>query len=160
MIRQRLAYQLVSIVWLFILVGCGAPATPIPSTPTPGVGVPVKSENWEITMTGVREVKSYGNATPKNDYAFLVIDVKIRTLSPENIAISTEMATIFDETGLTQKADGGNLSNECIGCLSMMKIPDVGQANVNFVFILPAAKIQESFKFQFEDVPPIHFALK
>lgn len=30
MIRQRLSYQLVSIVWILILVGCGTPATPIP----------------------------------------------------------------------------------------------------------------------------------
>src|SRR5688572_11527205 len=93
---RRLLYLLVCIMWLFVSSGCIAPATPIPSTHTPGVGVPVSAGNWEVTIKNIRQPDNWSGNQPKSGYAFLVIDATFQNLdkSQETKVINDAVAII------------------------------------------------------------------
>lgn len=174
MIRQRLSYQLVFIVWIFVLVGCGAPATPIPSTPTAGVGVPVRVRNWEVTIKNIRQPDNWSGNKTKDGYAFLAIDATFRNLDEaQETKVANNSVAIIEQGGqITPAAGWGIPDNSNIDAIEIGDqtkdpislginaglgfVPSFGSKGntltVTYVFILTEASMSKPMKFQFQDI--------
>ena len=124
--------------------------------------------------------------TPKEGFSFLVIDVMVKNLDlsqPINLTLSN--MALVDANGKIHPADGGGWSTTimCAGCgvTFSRKVGDesltgimgiktggdnisvtVGELNDNplsFAFILPTEQLNQNWKIQFQNVPPIMFSL-
>lgn len=112
-----------------------ATSTPMPPTPTPtpaaGIGIPVTSGNYEVTVADVSTatklkfsgVQDNRVTTALNGHQFLIVEVKIRLLDP---AMRAEMekednllklATLLPADGKVLTADGGGYDKDhyCAG---------------------------------------------
>lgn len=115
------------------------PCVTCPATPTPaaGIGIPVQSAGWEVTITGARQVKriEYQHSldtftwTAKEGFAIVVLDAKIRML---NTALRAELAgkdlrsivPIVSSDGETFIADGGGPNSDDLCVCSVLVSKD------------------------------------
>lgn len=145
--------------------------TPPPITPTPqgGMGVPVASGMWQITIEGAREESSiesgfYPNRTtytPKEGLTFLIVDLSVRTLEPgQTIAVSSMEVAIIGKDGDIHTAEGGGFSesNLCAACIVTMSMTGE-KLTASFVFVIPQDRINEQWKLQYKDAPSIPFSM-
>jgi hypothetical protein len=161
-------------MWLFVSSGCIAPATPIPSTHTPGVGVPVSAGNWEVTIKNIRQPDNWSGNQPKSGYAFLVIDATFQNLdkSQETKVMNDAVAIIENEGQITRPAGWGIPDNSNIDMIEigdskkdptalgvtggMGFVPSFSSKEntltATYVFIFTEDFITNPLKFQFQDV--------
>ena len=139
--------------------------SPLPTaTPTPGIGVAVAGEKYQITIVSIRQENkitgfSGDSWTPKSGYAFLVVTVKFRSLdkTPPSVA-SNQVAIVRDDKAI-RIADG--VYGACVNCkVTNTAGPSTDELEVGFVFVLKEDELNQTFKFQFQDIPLIPFRLE
>jgi hypothetical protein len=167
--------------------------TPTPTPmPAPGLGIPAGNGAWQITLNAVRtadslEMGSYPNKTtftPKDGFAFLVIDMAIRSLDPtRDMRLTLDNVAILDANNTIHTADGGGWgeSSICAGCIislsravgeSRVSVSAIVISNSNlsmsfttisseqplsFVFVVRATELEQEWKLQIQDIPPMSF---
>jgi len=178
-------------------------STPIPPTPTSspptqiperGIGIPVSGEGWQVSLDGVRTADSlkmglYPNettTTPKDGYAFLIVDLAIRSLDPtRSMSISLDNVAILDANNKIHTADGGGWaeSSMCAGCvisisrsigarstsitafvisnnnISFQAGSVSSEDPISFVFVIKSDELNQEWRLQFQDIPPMPFKL-
>ena len=170
-----------------LVVGCGGtssgPSSPTVSTSsatkTPGIGVPVKGGNWQITIVNAIRTTTWKIATQtyttKSGKVFLVLDVTFNNLSSsQKTIISTTDAMVISQDGKmftpvafeTKNSDIDNVDGtpvafsglSCFPC--QIKIGVSGNSmSITLVYILDASlSSSTNLKFQFQQVPPIPFS--
>jgi hypothetical protein len=176
---RRGIYQLVGLgVVLLLLAGCGGDnnkaKTPIPptltSTPEAGMGVPVTSGRWQITILAAREETQITSGywpnqttyTPNEGYTFLVVDAEVFNLDPtESGDVSTEQAAVIDANGSIHKADGGGSGGStdlCVSCITTFY--GYGSSlDVAFVFVIDDSLLNKPWKLQVADSTPLAFTV-
>jgi len=110
------------------------PTVPPPPTATPtpvaGIGVPVASQNWEVTIRDVRQKENLtyviGSQVRGYGGGYLLLDVRIRALSPalratmegQDLAdVMTSLVTIREGKSIWPVIGGGpDSDNHCITC--------------------------------------------
>jgi hypothetical protein len=155
--------------------------TPSPTTtptPAPGIGVEVAGSQYKLIITGVHQESRLSSSslggfdkttyTPKSGYTFLVVDVTIRSVdeSAKMEIASNQVAIIGDDkvirtaNGFGQSAfGGGSQINYCVGCMTTIT-GTFKELKINFVFVIKKEEVQQTYKLQFQDVPPIPFEVK
>ncbi|GAC1345301.1 MAG: hypothetical protein NVSMB27_07330 [Ktedonobacteraceae bacterium] len=143
-----------------------------PSTPTIGIGVPVRNGEWEVTIQRVHKETKVScilpgiqttTYTPKSGFIFLVLDTTFQTMNSTEVAISTKDNTLLSENGtmITPSfladltPNGSQPASYCqVGTLSksQTKVLKLGVA-----FTVKVASIGQVFKFQFQKLPLISF---
>ncbi|MCC7448053.1 MAG: hypothetical protein IT324_11595 [Anaerolineae bacterium] len=74
--------------------------------------------------------------------------------------ITTNAAAILAEDGTIYKANGSVSSGMgCVSCISWSYVSDDSPKQMGFVFVLSKKIVHQTFRFQFQDVPLIPFAL-
>ena len=137
------------------------------------------------TADSLKMGAGFGNATtftPKEGYAFLVVAVRIRNLDPtRSLSITGKNMAIIDESGTIKTAEGGGWSdsNMCAGCVFSIsqsvgsdtmsgwmvsdKMITFGQISpgepVRFVYIVRTGELEQEWKLQFQEIPPLTFKL-
>lgn len=171
-------------------------STPIPPTPTlpAGMGIPDGSGSWQITLVAVRTADSLkigaasneSTFTPKEGFAFLIIDTIIRNLDPTRAyKLTGENVAILDANQTIHTADGGGkgTTSICAGC-SVSISKEVGKSElslstiitsggrytinfstispdepISFLFVVKSEELNQEWRLQFKDIPPITFKL-
>jgi len=160
------------------------PPTPTPA-PALGVPISKGGWQLTVEEVGTADSLQMGSAfgnsttfTPKEGYAFLVVKVRIRNLDPtRSISITQENMAIIDKDGAIKTADGGGWSddNMCVGCVFSIS-QSVGSNSmsgwmltqnnitfsgispgetIRFAFILRSEELQQEWKLQYQEVPPM-----
>jgi hypothetical protein len=137
------------------------------ATSTPGVGVAVAGEKHQVTITRVHQENKltsvFRSSTAKDGYTFLVVETEIR---PGTAGLASNQAAIIGEDKAIRAADGagsgigsGDPTDYCVGCVTYIQ-EDSDVAKMAFVFVLKVDEVNQTFKFQFEDLPLIPFKLE
>lgn len=152
-----------------------ATLTPLPTstptitpTPVPALGVAVSGSAWQVTLTRAYRSNSLSSKgfpattyTPRSGYIFLVVDVEFHNLdeTQESSMISSDQVAIIGEDGQIVTANGTDtgLNGFCVGCVTMMTMTG-SDLSMSFVFVMKVDEIDQTFKFQFLDVPLIPFS--
>lgn len=196
---KTLFFLILSVLYIS---ACSATPTPIPPTlttipptptpiPEPGIGVPVGNEAWQVSLNAVRTanllkfgIEHYDQvtATPNEGYAFLILDVVIKSLDPTRaIEISRDHVAILDADKTIHTADGGgwNETSMCAGCaitfssgigdddMTVFAVAEstfsfgfiTRESPLSFVFVVTAEELNQEWQLQFQDIPPISFKL-
>lgn len=168
-------------------------STALPASQS-GLGIPVDAGNWQVALVGVRTATSLEmgeafnktTATPKPGYAFLIIDMTIRSLDPTHAAqLSFDNVAIVDAQKTIHKADGGGWGENslCAGCVVSLS-QEVGASEMSvfaivrsdgqfsmhfssltneqplsFVFVLDAGQLKQKWQLQFLDTVLLSFQL-
>jgi Tol biopolymer transport system component len=151
------------------------------------MGIPISSGGWQISLDAVRTADSlemgiYPNEatfTPNDGYAFLIIDMTIRSLDPTRaMDVSTDNVAILDANKTIHTADGGGWSDTymCAGC-SISLSRDVGASEtsviaivrsgdnasinfssissedpISFMFVVSSEELDQEWQLQFQDI--------
>ena len=165
---------IVVIATIVIFSGCveeetqSTTTTPAP-TATPGIGVPVAGDHWQVTINEAHEetrlTEGLGGKTytSKSGYIFLVVDATFRNLDPvQPTNISSEAVAVISEDGEIFVADGGGAHREIlwVGCSFSASSEEDEVLQPSFVFVLKEDDIDQVFKLQFQEVPPIPFSVE
>ena len=144
-----------------------------PPTATPGIGVPVAGGRWEVIIDDAhKETQLIIPATetlyiPESGYIYLVVDATFRNLDhpAQETNISSKDVTVISEEGEIFVASGGGRE----GVISIGSPDDQGctftswaagdELQSSFIFILKEDDIDQVFKLQFQEVPPIPFSV-
>jgi formylglycine-generating enzyme required for sulfatase activity len=147
-------------------------SAPTPSPTTPLFGVPVTAYPWQVTIDDAhKETQLIIPATetlyiPKSGYIYLVVDATFRNLDPaQQTNVSSEAVSVISEEGEKFVARGGGRE----GVISIGSPDDQGctftswaagdELQSSFIFILREDDIDQVFKLQFQEVPPIPFSV-
>ena len=173
-----------------LVVGCGGtssrPSSSGISTPTistssatrtPGIGVPVKGGNWQITIVAANRTTTWKTYSAKSGNVLLVLDVTFDNLSSsQKTIISTKDAMLISQDGKMFTADAFEIKNSDIdnlfgtpiasgsisgfSCVCQTKIGVSGNSmSITLVYVLDASLgSSTNLKFQFQEVPPIPFS--
>ena len=158
----------------FAMLACGT--TP---TPTSGIGVPVASESWEVTIreayteAELLSAKTPGGQitwTPPEGFIFLVVDIHLRYLKPDQETRVSMRDAVIGMHGSEVESVGRVYSNgnACISkgarqvCITsgLRFGRDHGdEASTGFVFPVRDEVIDGRYelRFKFKDTPPIPF---
>jgi hypothetical protein len=156
---------IVVIATIVMFSGCVEEETPAP-TATPGIGVPVAGGHWQVTITDAYTEKRLTfpvgtTYTSKSGYIFLVVEATFRNLDPtQQTNISSEAVAIISEDGKIFVSDGGGSSRGalCVEC-TFTSSSTGDDVEACFVFVLKEDDIDQVFKLQFQEVPPIPFSV-
>lgn len=138
------------------------------ATPAAGRGVPSAAGDWQITIENVHEEASIRFAlqtyTPKDGYAFLVVDTDLRKLNPtRSTGIMSSAGVIEESSGITHTASGGGIGAPmCVGCITFGVIAGSDEdstTSFSFVFVLKKAELKKDWMFRFQDSLPVGFSL-
>jgi hypothetical protein len=168
------------------VVGCGGISTPTtsrpPVTPTPGIGVPVKGGNWQITIVEASRTTIWKTFSAKSGNVLLVLDVTFVNLSTsQKTIILTGDAQLINQDGKMFIADAFEIKNSDIdnflgtpipsgtitgfscftrSCVYQAEIGVSGNSmSITLVYVLDASPSSSTnLKFQFQQVPPIPFS--
>ena len=164
---------IIAIVAVASFVGCLEEAsTPTPTpTATPGIGVPVAGGHWQVTIDDAHKetrltipaAQGSTTYTSKSGYIFLVVDATFRNLDPvQPTNISSEAVAVISEDGEIFVADGGGAHREIlwVGCSFSASSEEDEVLQPSFVFVLKEDDIDQVFKLQFQEVPPIPFSVR
>lgn len=136
-------------------------ATSVPATPTPqvAIGVPVSRDGWQVIVNASSQEESLSRSSltimpggglgiqatthyPGNGRVFLVLDTTIYDLVPYDRApMTADDVTLISANGTRYQA--GELS----------------EPPGEFVFQVETEEIEQTFSFQFRDLPPIPFTM-
>ena len=169
-----------------LVVGCGGTSTPTISTSsatrTPGIGVPVKGGNWQITIVTASRTTTWKTYSAKSGNVFLVLDVTFDNLSSsQKTIISTKDAMLISQDGKMFMADAFEIKSSDIdnlfgtpiasgsitgfscftkSCVYQTKIGVSGNSmSITLAYVLDASlSSSTNLKFQFQQVPPIPFS--
>ena len=175
-LQQMIGAALVAL----LLVGCGAPATPlILPTPTPvlNMGTPVAGSRWEVTVKDAREEdklvdsSSGGFHSPQEPMGegdiYLVVEILLFDLDETQvpgvhlagIAILDKEGQTFDLTGIGFEEEKFFFQDSFQG---LYFIPDSpGEEFIAFLaFVVKKDTVNQTFKLQFHDLPSIAFSIE
>ncbi len=147
-----------------VLIACGGekPA----STIAAGVGVPVRSEKWEVTVTQVRTMSAVSCVTETgaysssavDPYTYLIVDATIRSLDVnQEASVSSSDGSLITADNQTIPASGGGTDAQ--GYCGSQHVY-FNTEKTGFVFLVDQNQIDQEFKFQYSDVPPVPFKVK
>jgi hypothetical protein len=155
-------------------------------TPTPGIGVPVISTGWEITIENAyakdKLTSSVGGLrtttwTPKNiNTVFLVVECIFKSKDPSQAKEGTvnNLGTLAGEDFLLYgevTTENGKVipsvifGNEMMGFFTLdegtyIKLSAVDGETSSLVFVIPKESINELYKLQFISFPDVIFQVK
>jgi len=173
-----------------LVVGCGGtssgPSSPTTSRPpvtqTPGIGVPVKGGNWQITIVKASRTTTWKTLSAKSGNVLLVLDVTFDNLSSsQKTIILTGDAQLISQDGKMFIANAFEIKNSDIdnflgtpipsgtitglscftrSCVYQAEIGVSGNSmSITLVYVLDASPgSSTNLKFQFQQVPPIPFS--
>lgn len=138
-------------------------------TSMPGIGVPVVSGNWEVTLkqahletelSGMNLGISSSTYTPKSGYTFLVLEVKLRSLdSAQQTHVSTDMFAIINSAGQIATPDLVTLDaipgyNPGVAFITSSS----KELNLGLAFVITEESTGHVYKLQFRNVALISFS--
>ena len=162
------------------------------AAPNASLMIPISNGSWQLTIFSVRTVSSLkvglggfsGSSTtytPKEGYAFLLVDVNISKIDPTSaMQVSTDQIAILDANRNIHKADGGgwgeNISPKGVFTVSrevgktensyfsfdgktMSETSRSIEEPFSYVFIVRTDELNQKWQFQFQDIPLITFRL-
>ena len=188
--RTVAAFVLALVFIQAFAVACGGISTPTTSRPpvtqTPGIGVPVKGGNWQITIVTASRTTTWetlgGTYNAKSGNVLLVLDVTFKNLSSsQKTIISITDAMVISQDGKMFTPDAFEIKNSdidnffgtpiasgtfkgfsCVNklCVYRTKMGVSGNSmSITLVYVLDARPgSSTNLKFQFQQVPPIPFS--
>jgi hypothetical protein len=169
--RRKWIIALVSV--LFVLAGCvcsllAGTSILVARASAPGMGVPVTSGNWQVTVNSAHEesaVLDFDNDvhTPKSSYTLVIVDVTLRNLDPsQETKVSNDAFVLIDAAGGTIESIGlgdSKLGKYGLGSYSMSNDESDVLKDVAIVFVVEKSKMRQALKLQFQDGPRIALAV-
>jgi hypothetical protein len=173
--RKTIACLIFTVVVATIVMfsGCVEEETP-PTTITPApTATPGSGVRWQVTIDDAhKETELIVPATetlyiPESGYIYLVVDATFRNLDhpAQETNISSKAVTVISEEGKIFVASGGGRE----GVIGIGSPDDQGctftswaagdELQTTFIFILREDDIDQVFKLQFQEVPPIPFSV-
>jgi len=132
-----------------------------------GIGVPVLSGGWEVTVKNARkanELKTYigDTYTANPGYIFLIVDIMFRNLDNSERTVSTKnIAIINPKSEIISARGSGDGTSFCgVDCDATNYFQAGSERAISFVFVLEKEAINQVFKLQFQDLPRIPFRVK
>jgi hypothetical protein len=172
MMRRQLLH--LWIVWGLFLAGCSAPAMSAASTPTPGIGVPVRAGDWEVTLNNISQPDQWSNMTPKSGYVLLALEASFHNLdAARETRVANDAVEITENDGqMTQPAGWSLQDNSNIDMIEVGELKKDPAAfgvtggfgfvptftskedilTATYVFVFPEDSLAKPLKFQFEEV--------
>jgi hypothetical protein len=161
--RNALGVVVLFLVVALLGVGCGSlEITPLAtSTPTPvaGIGVPVVTGAWQITLESARQEPEVSRSEltltaggglgfsttttqPKPGHTFLVVETTFHNLDPrDQTEVSTSDVYVLDENG------------------SRYAAKDLSEPPEEFVFMVEGDAIEQDFELYCRDASPVPFSI-
>jgi hypothetical protein len=127
--------------------------------------VPVVGSSWWIEIEGARQeskLTGFNNTyTPNSGYTFLILDAAFRNLDPiQQTKLSSEAFAVIGEDGEINVAKGMSFGDMEIYLLGNITISNEGDELSNsVVFVVKEDAIDQVFKLQFQEMPPISFSV-
>jgi hypothetical protein len=152
--RQLAAVALAAVVVTFSACLDGAPNKSQQSGPVATVGTPVRSDQWELTVTALRRAESLSGAgrtfEARRDETFLVVDVALRARTPgREHEVSSKNASLVALDGTLYEATGGGEDYVCADC-EFDLTTDADKVALKLVFVLDEDAAEQSFAFRYE----------